>query len=91
MRAYEIQGFVDQTYKTQKRIDQYREAAESVEDEVDKARLLAAARAVEINALEWLEVADQLARLRPCQIFLRSLPMAIQRPSPQRPGPSSLQ
>lgn len=62
MRANEIQRFVDQAHKTQKKIDQYREAAESVEDEVDKARLLAAARAVEINGLEWIEVASKLAR-----------------------------
>ena len=62
MRANEIQRFADQARKTQKKAQQYRDAAERVDDEVDKARLHAAANAVEINALEWIEVASELAR-----------------------------
>ena len=62
MRANEIQRFAEQARKTQKKAEQYRAAAESVEDEIDKARLNAAANAIEINGLEWIRVASELAR-----------------------------
>ena len=42
---------------------QYRDrAADESIDEIDRARLPAAARAIEINGHEWTQVARQLAR-----------------------------
>ena len=62
MKPHEIKRFAAQVRRTQEKADQYREAAKQTPDEIDRARLLAAARAIEINGSEWAAVAHDLAR-----------------------------
>ncbi len=63
MKPSEIRQFAKQARKTLEKARQYRERADDETlDEIDRARLLAAARAIEINGWEWTQVARELAR-----------------------------
>lgn len=62
MNAHEIGRFAAQARRTQEKVDQYRKAAEGTADEVDRARLLAAAKAIEINGSEWADLALELSK-----------------------------
>ena len=63
MKAHEIKEFAVQGRRTLETIEQYREMAKDESlPEIDRARLLAAARAVEANAYEWTQVARKLVR-----------------------------
>ena len=62
MGPHEIRRFADQVRKTQEKAKRYREAAEQTENEIDRARLLAAAQAMEIIGCEWADVAHELAQ-----------------------------
>ena len=58
-----MKQFADQARKTLEKAEQYRErAADESLDEIDRARLLAAARAIELNGREWTRVALDLSR-----------------------------
>ena len=55
--------FAEQADRTAERARQYRErATDEYLTEVDRARLLAAAQAIEVNGLEWVRLAQRLAR-----------------------------
>lgn len=63
MKPNEIQLFASQARKTLEKAQQYRDRATDEElNDIDRARLLAAARAIEINGREWTQVAHQLAQ-----------------------------
>ena len=63
MKPHEMQKFASQARRTLQKAQQYRErAADNTLGDVDRARLLAAARAIEINGHEWTQVARQLAQ-----------------------------
>ncbi len=55
--------FAEQADRTAERARRYRERATD-EDlaEIDRARLLAAAQAIEVDGLEWVRLAQRLAR-----------------------------
>ena len=58
MKPGEIEQFATQAPRTIEKADQYRRRAEDTTlDEIDRAGLLAAARAIEINGREWPQVA----------------------------------
>ena len=62
MKPNETKRLAIQARKTLERVEQYREEAKN-EDlaEVDRQRLLAAARAIEIDGREWVQLARELA------------------------------
>lgn len=63
MKAHEIKEFAAQGRQTLETAQEYREMAEDKSlPEIDRARLLAAARAVEMNCYEWTQVARKLVR-----------------------------
>ena len=63
MNANEIKQFATQARKTIDKAHEYRTRAnDAALDEIDRARLLAAARAIEINGREWTKVARELAQ-----------------------------
>lgn len=63
MKPDEMKQFATQARRTLEKAQQYRDRAEDTTlDEIDRARLLAAARAIEINGREWTQVARQLVR-----------------------------
>ena len=62
MRPHEIRRFADQVRKTQEKANRFREAAKEADNEIDRARLLAAAQAMEIIGCEWADVAHELAQ-----------------------------
>ena len=63
MKSSEMKQFADQARKTLEKAEKYRErAADESLDEIDRARLLAAARAIELNGREWTRVALDLSR-----------------------------
>lgn len=54
--------FAEQADRTAERARQYRERATDEElTEIDRARLLAAAQAIEVDGLEWARLAQKLA------------------------------
>ena len=62
MNAREIGRFAEQARRTQDKVEQYRKAAERTTNEIDRARLLAAAKAIDINGAEWADVALELSK-----------------------------
>ena len=63
MKSGEMKQFADQARKTLEKAEKYRErAADESLDEIDRARLLAAALAIELNGREWTRVALDLSR-----------------------------
>lgn len=55
--------FAGKARGTVEKARQYRERAEDEElDEIDRARLLAAAQAIELDGLEWTRLVRRLAR-----------------------------
>ena len=58
-----MKQFATQARRTLEKAQEYRDrAAHDDLNEIDRARLLAAARAIEINGREWTQVARQLVR-----------------------------
>ena len=58
-----MQAFATQAGKTLVKAKQYRAAAmDNSLSEVDRVRLLAAARAIEINGIEWVQLARRLVK-----------------------------
>ena len=63
VKPNEMKEFATQARRTLEKAQKYRDrAADETLDEIDRARLFAAARAIEINGREWTKVARQLAR-----------------------------
>ena len=63
MKAHEIKEFAAQGRRTLEKAQQYRQRADDQTlPEIDRARLLAAARAIEMNGHEWTQVARKFAR-----------------------------
>lgn len=62
MKPNETKRFAIQARKTLERAQRYRKEAEGKDlDEIDRERLLAAARAIEIDGHEWVQLARELA------------------------------
>ena len=62
MKRAELEKFAEQCTHTLDKAERYRNAAESLPDgNIDRERLLAAAKAIEITGLEWARVAQELA------------------------------
>ena len=63
MKRSEVTVFATQARKTLEKAKEYRaRAADDDLNEIDRARLLAAARAVEANGREWTQVVRELVR-----------------------------
>ena len=62
MKRAEVEKLAEQGQHTLDKAERYRAAAQRLDDgDVDKARLLAAAKAIEITGLEWTQVVRDLA------------------------------
>ena len=58
-----MKQFATQARRTLQKAEKYRDmATDETLNEIDRARLLAAARAIEINGHEWTQIARELAR-----------------------------
>ena len=62
MKRAEVEKLAEQGQQTLDKAERYRNAASSLpEGDVNKERLLAAAKAIEITGREWTRVAQELA------------------------------
>lgn len=62
MKRAELEKLAQQGQHTLDKAQRYRTAAQSLPDgDIDKERLLAAAKAIEITGLEWARVAQEIA------------------------------
>ena len=62
MKRAELEKLAQQSKHSLDKAERYRNAAKSLPDgDIDRERLLAAAKAIEITALEWTRLAQELA------------------------------